>query len=92
MALNSGYNKFHGKVPKEKKPVKFHIPENFVWLGKIHAVEYVCDKNNGGGDGKKAIYRHKFESPANLFMDETNKKQLYIIGSRIKVTTAGIEN
>lgn len=92
MAVNAGYNKFHGKMPRAKSKQSFHVPKNLVWLGKAHAVEYICTKENGGGDGKPAIYRHLFETPVHLYMDETNKKQLYIIGSRLKVTKAGIEN
>jgi hypothetical protein len=63
-----------------------------VCLGEAVAIEYACDKNNGGGDGTMAVYRHEFETPVKLFMDTTRRRQLYIIGSKVKVTDAGIEN
>lgn len=86
------YEEFHGKRPKSVKTVNLHSPRELVTLGKAVAIEYLCDKYNGGGDGKKAIYRHKFETPAILCMDETGKRQLYIIGKQIAVTERGIIN
>lgn len=74
------------------KDVNFHVPKQLVFLGKAIAIEYECDKWNGGGDGTKAVYRHTFETPAVVAMDERGKKQIYIIGDRLKVTDAGIEN
>jgi hypothetical protein len=70
--------------------VDFHVPKKLLVLGRAVAVEYECDKLHGGGDGKRAVYRHKFETPAVVCMDERGKKQLYIIGSRIVVDDAGI--
>ena len=83
---------FHGRDVRWMKDIDFHVPKTLVYLGKAIAVEYECDKWNGGGDGTKAIYRHEIETPAVVCMDETGKKQLYIIGNRLKVTEAGIEN
>jgi hypothetical protein len=86
------YKAFHGKLPKRITKQKYHEPKKLVLLGEAHAIEYVTNKLNGGGDGKPAIYRHKFETPCKLYMDETGKKQLYILGNKLKVTSAGIEN
>lgn len=86
------YFTFHGKSAKKSKEYDFHIPEELTILGKAIAIEYECSKLNGGGDGKKAIYRHKFGKKVNLCMDEKTKRQLYIIGDKVKVTKAGIEN
>lgn len=86
------YQEFHGCKPRGFSQRRFHVPKHLVKLGTAYAIEYVSDKFNGGGDGKRAIYRHRFESPATLFMDETGRKQLYIMGSNLKVTEAGIEN
>lgn len=61
-------------------------------LGRAVAIEYECDKINGGGDGQKAVYRHEFDRGAYLYMDNTAKRQLYIIGDKIRVTDAGIEH
>ena len=86
------YEDFHGHGIRYRKRYDFHTPKKLVILGKAIAIEYECDKQNGGGDGKKAIYRHEFETPCFVCMDETGRKQLYVIGSRLKTTEAGIEN
>lgn len=86
------YREFHGKSPRYKKQVNFHTPKRLVRLGKVHAIEYVCSKKNGGGDGRTAIYRHEFETPTHLCMDEEKSGQLYILGEKVIVTEAGIEN
>jgi hypothetical protein len=90
--MTSGYKNFHGKKPRKITNMLMHIPGQLIFLGKAHKIEYICDKKNGGGDGKKAIYVHKFGKTVNLYMDERNKKQLYLIGADLKVTDAGIEN
>lgn len=86
------YQEFHGRHPRGFSRRVFHVPQHLVKLGAAFAIEYVTDKYNGGGDGKRAIYRHRFETPVTLFMDERGSKQLYIMGSRLKITDAGIEN
>lgn len=86
------YREFHGRDVRYNEDFSFHIPENFIILGRAVAIEYRTDKLNGGGDGKSAVYRHKFETPAVVCQDETGKRQLYILGEKIKVTSAGIEN
>ena len=85
------YKEFHGKSPSKITSQKFHIPEGFVRLGRAVAIEYECDKLNGGGDGKKAVYRHRFGRTAILCCDEKHKNQLYILSPKIIVTDAGIE-
>jgi len=86
------YHRFHGHGVRWRKSWDFHQPRELVVLGKAVAIEYECDKLNGGGDGKRAVYRHEFETPAYVCQDETGRKQLYILGNRVKVTEAGIEN
>ena len=86
------YQEFHGRNPRSFSRRRFHVPQHLIKLGTAYAIEYVSDKWNGGGDGKRAIYRHRFESPATLYMDETGHRQLYLMGSRLEVTEAGIEN
>jgi hypothetical protein len=86
------YEEFHGRKLKKVRERAFHYPRNLIILGKAVAVEYECSKYNGGGDGKRATYRHEFETPAYVCMDERGKKQIYIIGRNIRVTEAGIEN
>jgi len=92
MSARDLYEMFHGHAVRWMKNFQFHTPRQLVVLGKANAIEYITDKYNGGGDGKMAIYRHEFETPALVCMDERAGKQLYIVGSRIKVTDAGVEN
>ena len=92
MSLANQYEMFHGKRPRKQRDVEFHVPKGLILIGKAVAIEYECDKLNGGGDGKRAVYRHEFETPSIVCMDERSRKQLYIIGARLKVTDAGIEN
>ena len=89
---DKGYNKFHGRNPAKRIKADIHDPKHLILLGRAIAIEYECDKVHGGGDGRKAVYRHVFDKDDILCMDERNKEQLYILGPRLKVTKAGIEN
>lgn len=86
------YEEFHGRKLRRISKVTFRHPKKLIILGKAVAIEYECSKYNGGGDGKRAIYRHEFETPALVCMDEQGKTQLYVIGKDIRVTSAGVEN
>ena len=86
------YENFWGRRVRSVRKRKIHIPEALVYLGEAYAIEYLSDKFNGGGDGKMAVYRHKFKSGAKLYMDEKGKAQLYILGSKITVNNRGIVN
>lgn len=93
MALDKKYFDFHGKNTRKRRDINFHVPKKgLVKLGKATAIEYECSKIHGGGDGKRAVYRHEFETPVYVYADERMKKQLYIIGERLRVTDAGIEH
>lgn len=89
---NRAYKSFHGRGVRKVTKINYISPKQLIRLGEAVAIEYACDKLNGGGDGTMAVYRHEFESPVLLFMDTTKKRQLYIIGNRLKVTDAGIEH
>lgn len=91
MSARSLYEKFHGKNPRGTTAQNFHVPRTLIRIGKAVAIEYECDKLNGGGDGRKAIYRHEFETPSIVCMDETAGRQLYIIGKRLFVDEQGIQ-
>jgi len=86
------FEKFHGKPARRQDSVEFHVPRKLVYLGEAVAIEYRCSKLNGGGDGKRAVYRHEFETPAKVCMDETGRKCLFIIGSKLIVDDEGIKN
>lgn len=92
MALDKRYRMFHGRDVRSRSSWDFHVPRGLVKLGRAVAIEYECDKYNGGGDGKKAVYRHRFDTPCFVCMDETGHRQLYVVGRRLKVSAAGIEN
>lgn len=85
------YKQFHGHPYRYIKDFDFKVSKTLVILGKAVAVEYETDKLNGGGDGRKAIYRHEFETPAYVCCDPSGKRQLYILGDRLKITEKGIE-
>jgi hypothetical protein len=84
------YAEFQGKESRRTTGVNFHVPKRLIFLGRATAIEYRCSKYNGGGDGKSAIYRHEFETPSVVCMDETGRKQLYVIGPQIVVDERGI--
>lgn len=86
------YEEFHGKAPRNVRDVDFHVPKGLIQLGQAVAIEYRCDKLNGGGDGKMATYRHKFGKGAILCMDERARNQLYILSPHITVDDGGIRN
>lgn len=92
LRLIKQYVRFHGKKPKEIYKKKFHDPGALICIGDAHKIEYISDKFNGGGDGKKAIYEHKFKRGTKLYMDERGCKQLYIMGPYLKVNERGIIN
>lgn len=91
-APDSRYRAFHGRGPRRRTKINVHYPEAMIKLGRAVAIEYECDKLNGGGDGTRAVYRHQFDRGAYLYMDERGRKQLYILGPKIVVTDAGIEH
>ena len=91
-SLKSLFRMFHGKTPKAVQPATFYDPKSLIHLGRAVAIVYETDKLHGGGDGKICEYIHDFETEVHLFMDERRGKQLYLIGNRLTVTKAGIEN
>ena len=86
------FREFHGNPPKVVELKSFTVPRTLIKLGRCVAVVYEIDKKNGGGDGTVAQYEHEFETPVGLYMDDTGRGQLYILGPKLKVTKAGIEN
>lgn len=86
------FSRFHGNPPKVVECKRFNIPNNLIMLGQAVSIVYKTDKKHGGGDGTVAEYIHDFETPVGLYMDESGKTQLYLIGPALKVTEAGIEN
>lgn len=89
---DNGYQNFHGRKPKYRGNLNFHNPKKLIRLGRALETTYISDKWNGGGDGTYAAYKHKHNPGVSLYMDERNRGQLYLIGKKLKVTDAGIEN
>ena len=85
------YRKFHGQGVSETFETSFTIPRRLIHLGDAVAIIYRSDKKNGGGNGMPRLFKHDFKKGVILAMDETAKRQLYIIGNTLKVTSAGIE-
>jgi hypothetical protein len=83
------FEAFHGHLASMVKKISFNQPEGLVLLGEAIAVEYRCAKFNGGGDGKLATYRHEC-GRGNLLCTDEEGKQLYILGSKQKITHRGI--
>lgn len=90
--LRDLFRRFHGRRAGKIRVGDFYVPKSLILLGRAVAVVYETDKRNGGGDGMLAEYIHEFETPVALFMDERAGKQLYLIGNRVRVSEAGIEN
>jgi len=86
------YEEFHGKPYRKVSGINFHVPHGLVYLGEAVAIEYRCSKRNGGGDGKRSVYRHEFDPGVIVCMDERGKKQLYVMGPRLTVDQAGIRH
>jgi hypothetical protein len=86
------YRQFHGKEPKSARQIRAYPSKKLVVLGRAVAIEYRCSKYNGGGDGRSAVYRHEFETPVELCMDESGRQFLYLIGKNIIVDDEGIKN
>jgi subtilase family serine protease len=83
------YEKFHGKQAQEIGEIKFEVPKTFVYLGDAIEIVYKCNKKNGGGDGKMSEYAHKC-GKGNILCTDENGKNLYIFGSKQKITERGI--
>jgi hypothetical protein len=86
------YSKFNGREVVPDKGKNFRLPKKLIPIGKAHYIEYISDKLNGGGDGEPTIFMHKFKVPVTIYHDETLKEQLYMIGDKLKIGTAGIIN
>jgi hypothetical protein len=86
------YREFHGKEPRTVQKIRAFPSKRLVVLGRAVAVEYRCSKRNGGGDGRSAVYRHEFETPVDLCMDESGKRFLYLIGDHLIVDDEGIKH
>ena len=85
------YEEFQGFGPDHVSDVEVPVLESLVFLGKAVAVEYECEKKNGGGDGSNAIYRHEFHQDDILCCDPSGK-MLVVIGPKLRVEDRGIVN
>ena len=89
------YAKFHGHTPRSRISLEVTtakgFPKRLVFLAEAHSIVYRSDKKNGGGDGRSALYEHKF-SKGTLLCTDPAMRQLYIVGKKLKVTDRGIEN
>lgn len=86
------YRAFHGKRPPPFRYTDFYNPKKLIYLGRAVSIVYESSKRHGGGDGQLCEYEHDFDTDVFLYMDDTAKRQLYLIGKDLKVSDAGIEN
>lgn len=85
------YRAFHGRTPRTVRRTEFNSPKALIRLGQAYSVVYESDKLSGGGDGKRALYEHKFKRGNSIYTDETGRN-LYIIGRNLRVNSSGIIN
>ncbi len=86
------YRQFHGRSKAPYRMIDFHHPKSLIFLGQAVEIVYLSNKKHGGGDGKPCEFIHKFETPVDLYMDETGKHQLYLLGQKLHVNEDGIQN
>lgn len=87
------YETFHGRKPSGIVG-EVDIPvdsEGVVVLGRAVAIEYECNKLNGGGDGKSALYRHEFH-PEDVLLATDTGTMLLVVGPKLHITDEGIVN
>lgn len=80
---------FQGEPVDEAREVRKPAPLVLVALGRAVAIEYESNKKNGGGDGKRATYRHEFH-PGDILATDQDGRTLYVIGPRLRVNSRGI--
>lgn len=89
------FKDFHGREPQRRIELSVEtmkgFPKKLVFLAEAHSIVYRSDKLNGGGDGTRALYEHKF-SKGTLLCTDAKMKQLYVVGQKLKITSRGIEN
>jgi hypothetical protein len=87
---NSLYRRFHGRTPEVSGQLAWPTaPEGVVVLGRAIAIEYECNKLNGGGDGELAVYRHDFHKD-DVLLATPDGKMLVVVGPKLNVETRGI--
>jgi hypothetical protein len=87
---------FHGTTPQGRVE-HISMPDigkstRLFCLGEAVEIVYRCPKLNGGGDGKLAEYKHKFNRGTKLFADQSGRQWLFIHGKSLKVEEPGIIN
>lgn len=84
----SRYRAFHGRNPRKIRHLRTPDTSEFIFLANPEILTYASDKFNGGGDGRKAFYSHRFGAKAKIFCNPSGTV-LFITG--IKVTARGIQ-
>jgi hypothetical protein len=64
-------------------------PGELICIAKPTSISYYSDKINGGGDGKLAIYDHRFSAKTLLYTDPAGTF-LVIAGPNLRITQRGI--
>lgn len=85
------YEDFQGHAYERESEIDLQKPEFLIRLGYAKEIVYESTKLNGGGDGTKNCFIHKFDKGTELFTDECGKT-LFIIGKRLQVKKSGINH
>ncbi len=68
------------------------VPERWESVGACRSVLYVSDKVNGGGDGTKNRFRHRFSPGTKAYQTPENPDWIKIEGDSLYVDERGIVN
>lgn len=92
MVSNAGikkYKQFHGKCPHTETVKEVKNFNTLVYLADPEILTYVSNKRNGGGNGKRNYFKHRFSKSTKLYCTPDGK-MLVIMGTNLKVTPRGI--
>jgi len=83
------YEQFHGKTPRTVTTMEIKDLNTFIYLADPEIITYASNKINGGGNGKRTYFKHKFNKSTKLYCSPDGK-MLIIKGPKLKVTSRGI--
>ena len=83
------YKQFHGEHPHKVTTKQIQNFSTLVYLADPEIITYASDKFNGGGNGKKNYFKHKFSKSTKLYCTPDGKN-LVIMGANLRTTPAGI--
>lgn len=85
-----GFWTFSGKEPTHT--VGIEVPVDWSFSGIAESVLYRSDKLHGGGNGRKNLFRHKFNPGTRLYRSRSCPEWVKIEGTDLVVEDRGIVN